>query len=555
MHLTNTMSTFQVLKSIFSTEKNRLSTVAISALLCTFSELIVWICIYLTMKGLVEGQSNAFFFLAMTVALFARYGLYTISLWQAHLAAYRIIQRVRQYIVKSMAVMPAGLLQQFHRGDLEKRLNDDCQSLEPLIAHHTTNIINGIVLPFLLSSFLVWIDWRLGLIALSPLPLAVLAQMTMMRGFSSRQAKYNRIVANMHKAQLEFLRSIGIMKLFAVDSDSYRQLSKSMNEHHKLVSTYTKQIVGSWVTFVTLAQTSLMLVIPFAIQFSISGSLSLFELAMAVMLCTGILKPWLDLTQIIGQVQQSMLSIDRLKPLFIAPQYYDQIEPQPLKELHARNLVVKRGGRKLVQEVNLTFLPGDFVVLQGASGSGKSSLLATLSGTVKATAGGWFINDLPTDSISDDTRSQWLAVVDQSPVFFNGTLRENLCLSAFDTCEGDIIKLLSMVGLTDVVNQLPVGLDTDIGETQRNFSGGEIQRLAIVRAALTQTPILLLDEATSHLDNLTEQLTLSGLRQFSPDQILLVISHRPYALQMASHVYQLIDGSLTKLSQKEAIYG
>lgn len=548
MHLTNTMSVTHVLKSILSTEKKRLSTVAISALLCTFSELLVWVSLYLIIKNLVEGQINSFYFLAITGALFVRYSLYTLSLWQAHLAAYQIIQRVRQYIVKSMAVMSADLLQTFHRGDLEKRLNEDCQNLEPLIAHHTTDIINGIVLPLLLSTFLIWIDWRLGLIALTPLPLALLAQITMMRGFSSRQAKYNQIVANMHQAQLEFLRSIGVMKLFAVDTDSYRQLSKSMNKHHKLVSTYTKQIVGSWVTFVTLAQTSLMLVIPFAIHFSMAGSLSLTELVMAVMLCTGILKPWLDLTQIIGQVQQSMLSIDRMKPLFTAPPSYTPVKTQPLTTLSTRNLVVERGGRELVREVNIEFSHGDFVVLQGVSGSGKSSLFATLSGSVKPKSGGWFINDQPTDSISDDDRSKWLAVVDQSPVFFSGTLNENLCLSSTDTQEEDILKLLSMVGLADVVSQLPNGLNTDIGETQRNFSGGEIQRLAIVRAALARTPILILDEATSHLDNLTEQITLSGLRLFSPEQILLVISHRPYALQMASLVYQLTDGTLKEAS-------
>ncbi|WP_413282434.1 ATP-binding cassette domain-containing protein [Vibrio sp. MA40-2] len=548
MHLTNTMSATQVLKSILSTEKKRLSTVAISALLCTFSELLVWVSLYLIIKSLVEGQINSFYFLAITGALFVRYSLYTLSLWQAHLAAYQIIQRVRQYIVKSMAVMSADLLLTFHRGDLEKRLNDDCQNLEPLIAHHTTDIINGIVLPLLLSTFLIWIDWRLGLIALTPLPLALLAQITMMRGFSSRQAKYNQVVANMHQAQLEFLRSIGVMKLFAVDTDSYHQLSKSMNKHHKLISTYTKQIVGSWVTFVTLAQTSLMLVIPFAIHFSMAGSLSLTELVMAVMLCAGILKPWLDLTQIIGQVQQSMLSIDRMKTLFTAPPSYTPVKPQPLTTLSTRNLVVERGGRELVREVNIEFSLGDFVVLQGVSGSGKSSFFATLSGSVKPKSGGWFINDQPTDSISDDDRSKWLAVVDQSPVFFSGTLNENLCLSSTDTQEEDVLELLSMVGLADVVSQLPNGLNTDIGETQRNFSGGEIQRLAIVRAALARTPILILDEATSHLDNLTEQITLSGLRLFSPEQILLVISHRPYALQMASLVYQLTEGTLKEAS-------
>ncbi|WP_342668973.1 ABC transporter transmembrane domain-containing protein [Vibrio sonorensis] len=193
------------------------------------------------------------------------------AVWQAHLVAYHVIQKVRQFIVNALARMPSEKLHRFHRADLEKRVSDDCQKLEPLIAHHGTDIINGLILPFLMIGLLFFIDWRLAVVALIPLPLAGTIQFLMMRGFGERHTKYEKIVSKMHQAQLEFLRSIGVMKLYAVDADSYQQLRSTMRSHHKIVGTYTDQMIGAWVSFVTLAQTSVILVIPVAVTFAALG--------------------------------------------------------------------------------------------------------------------------------------------------------------------------------------------------------------------------------------------------------------------------------------------
>ncbi|WED23349.1 ABC transporter ATP-binding protein/permease [Vibrio sp. JC009] len=553
MYLSQTMGTKSALMEMLKSEQSRMWATIGCAILSSLIELIPWVCFFQAANVLLKGDHPEIYLIAMATAIVLRYVFYTLSVWQAHLVAYHVIQRVRQYIVKALASMPNERLQKFHRGDLEKRISDDCQSLEPLIAHHTTDIISGLLTPVLLMAVLLWIDWRVGLFALSPLPLAAVAQFLMMRGFTKRQESYNQIVSHMHQAQLEFLRSIGVMKLFGVDVDSYRQLSRTMNKHHKLVGAYTNQMVGAWVTFVTLAQASLMTTIPFALYFTVIGDLTHVELAMIVMLCAGILKPWLDLTQIFGQVQQSMLAIGRLIPLFHHYETENASPCQQLKELSCQSLSLFRGERHLFHSVNLSFFPGERIVFQGSSGSGKSSLLGTLSGTVEPQAGGWYYNDLPLNGISDDKRSQLLAVVDQHPKFFTGSLRDNIALSLPDTEDKKIWQLLTLVGLNQLIRDLPEQLETDIGETERAFSGGEIQRLAIVRAALANTPVLILDEATSHLDNFTEQMVLTGLRRFSPNQIQLIISHRTQALTDATHSYRLKDGVLSEIKQKGVV--
>ncbi|MCQ9084232.1 ABC transporter ATP-binding protein [Vibrio harveyi] len=554
MHLTDKMSVTQALISLLKTEKKRITYTGVSAVLCVFAELVTWICLYAALSKYLNTQSLYFYLALMTIAVCVRYFFYTISVWQAHLAAYQIIQTIRQKLVRALSEMPTAKLMQYHRGDIEKRLSDDCQSLEPLIAHHTTDIITGTLLPFVLLGFMVSIDWQLGLIALSPLPLAVIAQTVMMRGFSDRQKKYNQVVANMHKAQLEFLRSIGVMKLFGVDADSYRQLSNNMTKHHKLVNAYTNQMVGAWVTFTTLAQASLVLVIPFAIVKLTQGSLSPAELAMIVILCAGILKPWLDLTQIFGQVQQSFSSLERILPLFSATsdQHFKSIAT-PYVELCCENLAVKRDSLDIVSGLNLQLSHGECIVIQGASGSGKSSLLATLYGELATYEGDWFINQKAVSSMSDRERSQFISVVDQHPVFFSASIRENLVLGDRLIHDSVIIKLLDMLGLSALIEQLPNGLYSSMDETERNFSGGELQRLAIARAMLVRPAILVLDEATSHLDKVTENRVLEAIRQHAPQQIQLVISHGSQALTIANRAFSLSHGQLKQIHLEETV--
>ena len=220
MLLSKEMSRGVAFKSMLQSERRQVALSLAGAVLASLVEVIPWLCLLFSLQALALKEPLSSYLIVFVVALSIRYGLYVFSVWQAHLAAYHIIQKTRQHIIRALAEMNIEQLRSQKRGDIEKRLSDDCQSLEPLIAHHGTDVINGLLMPVFLTILLGYIDWRLALIALLPLPVALVVQITMMRGFRHRQEKYMQIVANMHQAQMEFLRSIGVMKLFSVDADS-----------------------------------------------------------------------------------------------------------------------------------------------------------------------------------------------------------------------------------------------------------------------------------------------------------------------------------------------
>ncbi len=542
------MNSLSAFKAMLSSEKYRVWVSLSSAVLCSLVEVIPWLCLYFSLNAIYAGSSAYTYLVVMAITLILRYLFYTLAVWYAHLAGYHIIQKVRQHLVKALAEMKIDRLRRLKRGDIERRISDDCQNLEPLIAHHGTDIVNGLLMPILITSLLFYIDWRLAMIALAPLPLALFAQFMMMRGFAERQEKYTKIVSSMHQAQLEFLRSIGVMKLFAVDANSYLELSRTMHSHNKIVTAYTKQMVGAWITFVTLAQISLTLVVPVAIMLVELNQLSLVDLVMVVCLSAGLLKPWLDLTQVFSQIQQSIISIDRILQLCPSNDPTHLNYELPLYRLSCEKMVVTRGKFSVLTNVNLSVQPGQRVLIEGESGSGKSTLLATLSGALTSDAGGWKINGESVADFDDESRSRYIAAVDQEVNFFTGTLKENLLLSKHKITDEEVWTLLDAFGLKQLVSGLPHKLSSCIGETRRLFSGGEMQRLAIVRAVLAKTPILILDEATAHLDPLNEQKTLCALRLYAPNQIQLIISHRYQQVKQVDAHFKIHCGSVKEMA-------
>ncbi len=548
MLLSKNMNRSTAFKVMLSSEKYRILTSISCAVLCSFVEVIPWLYLYFSLNAIYAGNSVHTYLAIMAIALIVRYALYALAVWYAHLAAYHIIQKVRQHLVEALAHMKIDKLRRLKRGDIERRIADDCQNLEPLIAHHGTDIVNGLLMPVFITALLFYIDWRLALIALAPLPLALTAQFLMMRGFAERQEKYTQIVSNMHQAQLEFLRSIGVMKLFAVDADSYLELSRTMRSHNKIVTAYTRQMVGAWITFVTLAQVSLALVVPVAILLVELKQLSVVDLVMVVCLSAGLLKPWLDLTQVFSQIQQSIVSIDRILPLCSSNEVSDISYKQPLDVLSCEKMIVTRGKLTVLNNINLRVEPGQRVLIEGESGSGKSTLLSTLSGALTPDAGGWKINGEFVHDFDDESRSRYIAAVDQEVNFFTGTLKENLLLSKHEVQDEEIWMLLEAFGLKQLVSDLPNQLSSSIGETSRLFSGGEMQRLAIIRAVLAKKPILILDEATAHLDQLNEQKSLSALRAYAPNQIQLIISHRSRQVKQVDAHFKIHSGSIKEVS-------
>ena len=198
--------------------------------------------------------------------------------------------------------------------------------------------------------------------------------------------------------------------------------------------------------------------------------------------------------------------------------------------------------RAILKDASLTVRRGEFVALTGFSGIGKTTLFKLMLGFYAPQSGS--LTAVMQDErypLGAGTRGLF-AYVPQQSILLSGTIRENIAFCCPDVAEDAIWAAAKTAAIDDVIRALPQGLDTRIGERGAGLSEGQLQRLAIARAVLSDAPVLLLDEVTASLDEATEEQVLRNLRGL-PDKTCICISHRSAALQVCDRVIRVEDGT------------
>ncbi|MFJ2703707.1 ABC transporter ATP-binding protein [Streptomyces sp. NPDC087428] len=200
-----------------------------------------------------------------------------------------------------------------------------------------------------------------------------------------------------------------------------------------------------------------------------------------------------------------------------------------------------------VDGFSLSARPGETIALVGASGAGKSTVLNLLIGFIRPTSGRIMLDG--TDMAGLDLRSyrRFLSVVPQESILFEGSIRDNVTYGMGDTDEATLIRALEDANALDFVRDLPLGLDTVVGQRGARLSGGQRQRLAIARALIRDPRVLVLDEATSALDNRSEALVQEALSRLVHGRTVFVVAHRLSTIQGADRIVAMEGGRIAEV--------
>lgn len=185
-----------------------------------------------------------------------------------------------------------------------------------------------------------------------------------------------------------------------------------------------------------------------------------------------------------------------------------------------------RPSQPILHNVSFSIKAGQRVALLGRSGAGKSTIVNLLLGFYQSTAGAIYFDDKTSAELSTEAVRQHIALVEQEPTMFSGSIRDNIAYAAEHAAsDDDIIAAAEQAYAMEFIARLPAGLDTLVGEKGLQLSGGQKQRIAIARALLRNPKILILDEATSALDSRSEQLVQQGLARLMQGRTTVIIAH------------------------------
>jgi len=216
----------------------------------------------------------------------------------------------------------------------------------------------------------------------------------------------------------------------------------------------------------------------------------------------------------------------------------------PEREIRFERVTFAYDGRPVLRGVDLVVPAGRLVVLTGSSGAGKSTLLDLLLGFLEPDDGAILVDGVP---LADLDRRAWrrrVGYVPQDPVLLHASVRDNLTLGEDGVGEDALAEALDLACAREVVETLPQGLETPVGERGAALSGGQRQRLALARALVGRPRLLLLDEATSALDLSTERAVCRNIATLRGRCTVLAVTHRPAWLEVADLVVELDDGQV-----------
>ena len=204
--------------------------------------------------------------------------------------------------------------------------------------------------------------------------------------------------------------------------------------------------------------------------------------------------------------------------------------------------IVSQVSSPVLHELNLHVDKGQTIALVGESGAGKSTILNLVIGFNFATDGVVTIDGHDMRDIDLRTYRKHLAVVPQTSILFSGTIRDNITYGIDDFDEEALNKVVDAANLRDLIDSLPDGLDTVVGEHGGKLSGGQRQRVSIARALMRNPEVIVLDEATSALDSISEKLIQEALNNLTKDRTTFIVAHRLSTIKGADRIAVIADG-------------
>ena len=211
------------------------------------------------------------------------------------------------------------------------------------------------------------------------------------------------------------------------------------------------------------------------------------------------------------------------------------------------------GAAPVLHDLSFVAEPGQTLALVGHTGSGKSSIINLISKFYLPDAGEILIDGHDIRTLTADSLHRQMAIVSQLNFLFNGTVAENIRFSRPAAGTAELLEVCRMLDCLDLIERLPQGLDTSVGERGANLSGGERQLVCFARALLANPRILILDEATSAIDALTEQRLQTALARLLAGRTSFVVAHRLSTIRHGEHVLVLAEGRIVERGTHEEL--
>jgi ATP-binding cassette subfamily B protein len=478
--------------------------------------------------------------------------LMAIVIYWGHMLGINIETEMRRKAFDHLQRLSWGYFDRQHSGRLVARVTRDLEEIGE-VAHHGPEDLLIAVMTFVGAFLMMWyVHPQLALITVVTVPLSALLVMYFGGRMTATWRAIYDGVANFNVRLEENVGGIRVVQAFG-NEDHERALFAGDNARYRAtkLAAYKLMSLTNALNYMGMRGIQVLVMVAGA-AFVLDGSLTTGAFVGFLLLVAVFFRPLEKIASVIETYPKGIAGFRRYQELLAThPDVADGAGARAVPNLRGaiRFEGVSFGydpARPVVQDVDLTVEPGQTLAFVGASGAGKTSLLALLPRFYDVTAGRISIDGIDIRDMTLAGLRGQIGIVSQDVFLFSGTLRENIAYGRLGASEAEILEAARLAQLEETIAGLPKGLETVVGERGVLLSGGQKQRVAIARVFLKNPPILILDEATSALDTQTEREIQGALDRLAEGRTTLIIAHRLGTIAHADRIVVMEQGRIVE---------
>jgi ATP-binding cassette, subfamily B, bacterial len=465
--------------------------------------------------------------------------------------ALRVSQELRRGLFARLQRLEFGALEKLSAGDLTYRLTEDADRVGEVIYKTIQDTTPSALQLVVVLGYMVWLDWPLALATLLLAPVVVLLVSSFGARVMAAAERSQKQVSELAGLLGEAIGGLPLVRAFAAEPWLQQRFDTEIDLHRRARYRTLKLLALQHPVVGFLEAAGILTVLLLGAARIQAGGLNSQGFSSYVAALLMLIDPISHLTTNFNEFQQGQASLRRLRAIEAEPvEAPDRATAQPLGSVRGELVLEQvRFGynptQPVLHDLDLQVRPGQVVALVGPSGAGKSTLFSLLLRFNTAQQGRVLLDGHDLADLRARELRRAVALVPQQSSVFSGTVAEAIAFGR-PASEAAIRQAASLANAAGFIEALPEGYASRIEERGSNFSGGQLQRLAIARAVLGNPAVLLLDEATSALDAEAEEAVQRGLEQAMAGRTVLVIAHRLATVQGADRILVLDGGRIVE---------
>ncbi|MEM8745620.1 MAG: ABC transporter ATP-binding protein [Actinomycetota bacterium] len=477
----------------------------------------------------------------------------TIAFRISHLAAFRLEQVLRTELTTHLAKVPYGKVLSAGSGAIKKVIVDDVRALHVFVADSTPTYARVFAAPLVTIVLMFVLDWRLALVSLVVLFVGLVAMSFAFRDADTVRRELDDANERVSGVINEYVQGMQVVRTFDDGSGSFERYRTALREMTEVLREWTgRSRFGGYVAKTVFAALPMVItLIVVGVPMYRNGSIDLQTLVVMLMLAptlTESMVPIVWLQQAIVDAAASVKRIERWRAVEVLPEVTVGVAPLDAS-VELRNVTFRYEGRRddALTGVSLQAPAGTVTALVGPSGSGKSTAAQLLLRFWDPDDGQVLIGGVDLRDMTSEQLSRTVGFVFQTPFLLADTITNNIRLARPDASDDDVERAARAAHAHDfIVDELPDGYDTVVGERGASLSGGQRQRITIARTILQDAPVIVLDEATAFADPDNEAKIHLALAALAQGKTLIVVAHRLSTVRDAHQIVVLDDGRVSE---------